>query len=109
MKIRMTTGMAGNDFALAPGETTDRFSDEEAQRMIDAGLAEKATKGDVTIATLKKDLKEVTAERDRLTKENEKLQDNLRASQDALVALQAKSANDGVETTDAPAVSEVRG
>jgi hypothetical protein len=43
MKIKMLTGMAGPDFSLSPGEETERFGDEEAQRIVDAGFAELAT------------------------------------------------------------------
>ncbi|AKR57128.1 hypothetical protein XM25_15270 [Devosia sp. H5989] len=42
MKLTMLTGMAGNDFSLAPGEVTDRFSKDEAKRLVDLGHAEKA-------------------------------------------------------------------
>lgn len=39
MKIKMTTGIAGIDFSLAPGDETDRFSDDEAARLVEAGFA----------------------------------------------------------------------
>lgn len=39
MKIKMLVSVAGADFALSPGEETDRFSDGEAQRMVAAGSA----------------------------------------------------------------------
>lgn len=39
MKIKMLIGMAGIDFSITPGEETERFSDAEAQRMIDQGVA----------------------------------------------------------------------
>lgn len=39
MKIRMTVSMAGTDFSVEVGEETERFSDAEAQRMIEAGYA----------------------------------------------------------------------
>lgn len=39
MKIRMLVSTAGVDFALSPGDETDRFSDKEAARMIEAGQA----------------------------------------------------------------------
>ncbi|MFC5370926.1 hypothetical protein ACFPIF_00065 [Brevundimonas faecalis] len=35
----MLTSIAGDDFALSPGDVTDRFTDEEAARMIEAGMA----------------------------------------------------------------------
>jgi len=38
--IRMLTSMADSDFALAPNEETDRFSDAEEKRFIEAGIAE---------------------------------------------------------------------
>ncbi|QFT00492.1 hypothetical protein FIV06_23895 [Labrenzia sp. THAF191b] len=109
MKITMKTGMAGKDFALDPGETTERFSDAEAKRLIAAGIAEKATKGDVTVGSLKKELSEVTAERDKLTKTVEVLQDDLRATKDALTALEAAFDAKATEETSDPAAPEVRG
>lgn len=39
MKIKMLVGIAGADFALSPTEETERFSEAEAIRMIDAGIA----------------------------------------------------------------------
>ena len=39
MKLKMLTSMAGIDFALSSGDMTDRFSDAEAQRLIEAGYA----------------------------------------------------------------------
>lgn len=39
MKIKMLTSIAGPDFALSPNEETERFSDAEARRLIDAGFA----------------------------------------------------------------------
>lgn len=39
MKIKMLTSVAGGDFALSPGDETERFSDAEAQRMVAAGSA----------------------------------------------------------------------
>lgn len=39
MKIRMLASMAGADFALSPGDETDRFGDDEALRIIAAGYA----------------------------------------------------------------------
>lgn len=39
MKIKLLTGFAGADFSLSPGDETDRFSDGEAVRMIEAGYA----------------------------------------------------------------------
>lgn len=40
MKIKMLTSIAGQDFALNRGEETERFSAEEAARMIADGMAE---------------------------------------------------------------------
>ncbi|MGB3898346.1 MAG: hypothetical protein WA973_07300 [Mesorhizobium sp.] len=39
MKLKMLTSMAGAEFALSVNEETDRFSDTEAARLIDAGFA----------------------------------------------------------------------
>ena len=54
MKIKMLTSIAGDDFALSPNDVTDRFTADEAGRMIKAGMAlpeagekvERATKTD---------------------------------------------------------------
>lgn len=42
MKIRMLLGLAGANFSLAPGDIPldDQFSEKEALRLVDAGLAE---------------------------------------------------------------------
>lgn len=39
MKIRMLTSLAGVDYALSPGEVTERFDDAEAARLIQADYA----------------------------------------------------------------------
>lgn len=39
MKLKMLTSLAGTDFALSPGEETERFSGKEAERLIEAGYA----------------------------------------------------------------------
>lgn len=39
MKLKMLVGLAGLDFSLSPNEETDRFSGDEAQRLIDANMA----------------------------------------------------------------------
>jgi hypothetical protein len=39
MKIKMLTSIAGPDFALSPNEETERFSDDEVKRLIEAGFA----------------------------------------------------------------------
>ena len=39
MKIKMTTSMAGTDYSLSRGDETDRFDDDEALRLIEAGYA----------------------------------------------------------------------
>ncbi|MDX0318922.1 hypothetical protein [Sinorhizobium meliloti] len=38
MKIRMLVGLAGNEYALSPGDERE-FPDKEAIRLIDAGYA----------------------------------------------------------------------
>lgn len=40
MKIKLLVSFAGVNFALDAGAETDRFSDAEAIRMIEAGYAE---------------------------------------------------------------------
>lgn len=39
MKLKMLIGMAGADFSLSPGEETERFSGDEAKRLVEAGYA----------------------------------------------------------------------
>lgn len=39
MKLKMLTSMGGKDFALSPGDETDRFTAAEAERLIAAGYA----------------------------------------------------------------------
>lgn len=39
MKVRMLVSMAGVDFALSPGDVTERFGDEEATRLAQADYA----------------------------------------------------------------------
>lgn len=40
MTIKLLAGFAGTDFSVSPGDITDRFSEAEQGRMIEAGLAE---------------------------------------------------------------------
>ena len=39
MRLRMLTSIAGEGFALHHGEETERFSDDEATRLVAAGFA----------------------------------------------------------------------
>jgi hypothetical protein len=39
MRLRMLTGIAGADFVVNPGEETERFSGDEAARLVAAGYA----------------------------------------------------------------------
>jgi len=41
MLLKMTAGLSGPDFNLAPGDEYE-FDDAEAARLVDAGFAEKA-------------------------------------------------------------------
>lgn len=41
MKLKLLTGLSGPEFALSPGDERD-FADDEALRLIDAGIAERA-------------------------------------------------------------------
>ena len=41
--IKMLTGVASAEFALAPNEITDVFSDAEEKRFVDSGQAEYVT------------------------------------------------------------------
>lgn len=53
MKIRMLASMAGADFALSPGDETDRFGDDEALRIIVAGYAVPVVEKSAETATMK--------------------------------------------------------
>ena len=52
MKIRMTTSLAGVDFALAPGDERD-FENSEAVRLISAGFAVPVDQPEIETATKK--------------------------------------------------------
>lgn len=39
MRLRMLTSIAGEGFALYPGDETERFSGDEATRLVAAGFA----------------------------------------------------------------------
>lgn len=52
MKIRMLTSLAGVDYALSPGEVTERFDDAEAARLVQADYAVVVIDGAVETATL---------------------------------------------------------
>ncbi|MBY3255574.1 hypothetical protein HFO09_07695 [Rhizobium laguerreae] len=41
MLLKMTTGLSGPDFNLAPGDKHE-FDDGEAERLVEAGFAERA-------------------------------------------------------------------
>lgn len=53
MKLKMLIGLAGRDFSLAPNEETERFSGDEAKRLIEAGYAEEAVKLDTAANAVK--------------------------------------------------------
>ncbi|MGO7185297.1 hypothetical protein ACCT14_33045 [Rhizobium brockwellii] len=53
MLLKMTTGLSGPDFNLAPGDTHE-FDDDEAGRLIEAGFAEKADVPDAAPAEKRK-------------------------------------------------------
>ncbi len=44
MKLKILMGLSGPDVNLAPGDITDLYDGEEAQGLIDAGIAEKVAK-----------------------------------------------------------------
>lgn len=52
MKIRMRVSVAGSDFALSPGEVTERFDDAEAARLVQADYAVVVIDG-AALATMK--------------------------------------------------------
>lgn len=39
MKLKMLASFAGSDFALSPGEVTERFTPNEGWRLVEAGFA----------------------------------------------------------------------
>lgn len=59
MKIRMIAGLSGPQVSLAPGDVKDFADEKEAQRLIDAKLAELVTEDSATPAPIK----ETTGER----------------------------------------------
>ena len=52
MKIRMLTGIAGVGFSLAPDEETERFTNAEAIRMIERGIAIPVSETTIETTTL---------------------------------------------------------
>ncbi|MDH6265531.1 hypothetical protein M2360_000921 [Rhizobium sp. SG_E_25_P2] len=120
MKIKMLESMAGVGFALAIGEETDRFGDEEAKRIIKAGFAEKAAPPVVKKPATKA---EWDAERETLLADRASEQEELAMLKEQQAALQARldqlegfhasviaslPATAGVETTEAAAAPEIR-
>lgn len=53
MRIKMLVSLAGADFALSPGEETERFPDAEAVRLVEAGFAVPVTVKATETATKK--------------------------------------------------------
>ncbi|WP_396190301.1 hypothetical protein [Flavobacterium sp.] len=53
MKLKMLVSIAGVDFALDPGAETERFSGDEAVRLIEAGIAVPVAEQEVEKATRK--------------------------------------------------------
>lgn len=53
MKIKMLVSMAGIDFVLNVGDETDRFGNDEAIRLIEAGYAAPADDAKAETATRK--------------------------------------------------------
>jgi len=52
MLLKMTAGLSGPEFNLAPGDEYE-FDDDEADRLIAAGFAEKAEAVEVPVKTKK--------------------------------------------------------
>jgi hypothetical protein len=50
MKIYTLTSIAGSGFAIPPGVVVDYPNNQEAQRMIDAGVARKPTPAELVVA-----------------------------------------------------------
>ena len=124
MKIKMLASMAGTGFALAIGDETDRFGDQEAKRLINAGFAEKAPPAVVKRPNTKVEWDD---ERDKLLDEHGKaLADlaDIKAREAALLkqvedlaafkasvvsALGAPADGERVETAVSAPASEIRG
>ena len=90
MKIKMLESMAGRDFSLAAGDTTDRFTKKEAQRFVDAGIAQVAPPDPVKKPETKKEWDD---ERDQLVAENERLVAEASAAKEREEALLAELAS----------------
>ncbi|TBC36415.1 hypothetical protein ELH33_15420 [Rhizobium ruizarguesonis] len=50
MLLKMTAGLSGPEFNLAPGDEHE-FDDAEAERLVDAGFAVKADADDAPVAS----------------------------------------------------------
>ena len=69
MKIRMLTGIVGVGFSLAPDEETERFSNAEAIRMIERGIAVPVSETTIETTTLEPVTEKRTRTRARKTGE----------------------------------------
>ena len=69
MKIRMLTGIVGVGFSLAPDEETERFSNAEAIRMIERGIAVPVSETTIETTTLETVTEKRTRTRARKTGE----------------------------------------
>lgn len=67
IRLRMLVSYAGSDFALSPGEETERFSDKEAKRLI---AAEHAVKVEPPAPKRPETKDEWDEEREKLLAEN---------------------------------------
>jgi hypothetical protein len=115
MKIRMLACLAGADFVLNRGDITEQYSNAEAQRLIDAGLAEevkekadpnaaKLAQFEIDVAALNKQI----AERDAklldaagLQTENDDLRKRVAALEAELAAAALQRETDGKGDTGA--------
>ena len=87
MKIKMLESMAGREFSLSVGDVTDRFTNKEAKRFIDAGIAELAPPDPVKKPETKKEWDD---EREKLLAENERLIEEVAAAKQREEALAAE-------------------
>jgi len=53
MLLKMTAGLSGPEFNLAPGDEYE-FNDDEAARLIDAGFAERVAVDETPVAPVRK-------------------------------------------------------
>ena len=87
-RLRMLVGYSGNNFSLAPGDETERFSDKEAKRLIAAEHAVKVAPPKPPKPETKQEWED---EREALMAENTQLKTDLDAATTKLAELTEQS------------------